>query len=413
MPHLAGLPHIPFSFEEYCVSLSGAYKQKQMKKIVIAIDSFKGCLHSLEAGKAAEKGIKTVFPTCETRVLPVSDGGEGLLDTLVTVLHGHFQQVRVHNPLMEPIESRYGISGDGKTAIIEMAAASGLPLVPEDKRNPLLTTTYGTGELIHDALDRGCRHFFVGIGGSATNDAGVGLLQALGFRFINQSGQPIGKGGGELVHIEQIDTSSVHPALEKAHFTIACDVQNPFCGPNGAAYVYAPQKGATPEMVQTLDKGMHTFAKVIHTTTGYDITSIPGAGAAGGLGGAMLAFLHAELKAGIQLVLETLHFKEAIQDADLIFTGEGQADRQTTMGKVPAGILAEARKMGIPVILIAGKVVDSEMLLKAGFQGVFSIVPGPMSLHESMQPDMARENIQRLVTQICSLFTLQNFGFRR
>lgn len=413
MPHPADLPHIPFSFEEYCVSLSGAYKQKQMKKIVIAIDSFKGCLHSLEAGKAAEKGIKTVFPTCETRVLPVSDGGEGLLDTLVTVLHGHFQQVRVHNPLMEPIESRYGISGDGKTAIIEMAAASGLPLVPEDKRNPLLTTTYGTGELIHDALDRGCRHFIVGIGGSATNDAGVGLLQALGFRFINQSGQPIGKGGGELVHIKQIDTSSVHPALEKAHFTIACDVQNPFCGPNGAAYVYAPQKGATPEMVQTLDKGMRTFAKVIHTTTGYDITNLPGAGAAGGLGGGMLAFLHAELKAGIQLVLETLHFKEAIQDADLIFTGEGQADRQTTMGKVPAGILAEARKMGIPVILIAGKVVDSEMLLKAGFQGVFSIVPGPMSLHESMQPDMARENIQRLVTQICSLFTLQNFGFRR
>ena len=295
----------------------------------------------------------------------------------------------------------------------EMAAASGLPLVPEDKRNPLLTTTYGTGELIHDALDRGCRHFIVGIGGSATNDAGVGLLQALGFRFINQSGQPIGKGGGELAHIEQIEKSSVHPALEKARFTIACDVQNPFCGPNGAAYVYAPQKGATPEMVQTLDKGMHTFAKVIHTTTGYDITSIPGAGAAGGLGGAMLAFLHAELKAGIQLVLETLHFKEAIQDADLIFTGEGQADRQTTMGKVPAGILAEARKMGIPVILIAGKVVDSEILLKAGFQGVFSIVPGPMSLHESMQPDMARENIQRLVTQICSLFTLQNFGFRR
>ena len=255
-----------------------------MKKIILAIDSYKGCLTSKEVEECVAWALRERFPGCEVVSVPVADGGEGLLDALAGILDMQTIQVEVHDPLMRVHNARYGILDDGVTAVIEMAEASGLPLLDVEERNPMRTSTFGTGELIADALCRGCRKFLMGIGGSATNDAGVGLLQALGFRFINQSGQPIGKGGGELVHIEQIDTSSVHPALEKAHFTIACDVQNPFCGPNGAAYVYAPQKGATPEMVQTLDKGMHTFAKVIHTTTGYDITNLPGAGAAEGRG---------------------------------------------------------------------------------------------------------------------------------
>lgn len=378
-----------------------------MKKIVIAMDSFKGCLRSKEAGKAVLAGIKTIFPSCETLLLSVSDGGEGLLDALVAALGGTFRSIPAHGPLMEPLEGCYGISGDGRTAIIEMAQVNGLPLVPKEKRNPLLTTTYGTGELIRDALEQGCRQFLIGIGGSATNDAGTGLLQALGIRFLDRSGHRLGTGGEILSHIASVDFTTAHPALKEARFTIACDVQNPFYGPTGAACVYAPQKGADPEMVQILEQGLRSFAQVIRHTTGRDVANVPGAGAAGGLGGGLLAFLHAELKPGIRLVLDSLNFKEKIKDADLIFTGEGQADRQTAMGKVPAGILEEARKAHVPVILIAGNVVDSEMLLHNGFQGVFSIAPGPVPLETSMQPDFARTHIKRISTQICSLLRLQ------
>lgn len=381
-----------------------------MNKVVIAIDSLKGCLTSEEAGIAAVKGIKAAFPDCETLLFPVADGGEGMLDLLISATQGQYRTLTAHGPLMEPIQGRYGISGDGQTALIEMAAVSGLPLVPEEKRNPMLTTTYGTGELIRDALERGCRHFIVGIDGSATNDAGLGMLQALGFRFLDKRGNRLGTGGQILSQVAAIDTSAAHPALREAHFTVACDVHNPFCGPDGAAYVFAPQKGADSGMVQALDEGMQALSQVIISATGKDISGVPGAGAAGGMGGGFLAFLDAELKPGIRLMLDALDFGRKIKGADLIFTGEGRADRQTAMGKVPSGILEEARKQHIPVIVLAGSIADTELMNRAGFQGVFSIAPGPVSLENAMIPEVAQANISRLVTQICSVIRFSRGG---
>lgn len=381
-----------------------------MNKVVIAIDSLKGCLTSEEAGIAAVKGIKAVFPDCETLLFPVADGGEGMLDLLISATQGQYRTLPVHGPLKEPIQGRYGISGDGQTALIEMAAVSGLPLVPEEKRNPMLTTTYGTGELIRDALERGCRRFIVGIGGSATNDAGLGMLQALGFRFLDKRGNRLGTGGQILSQVAAIDTSAAHPALREAHFTVACDVHNPFCGPDGAAYVFAPQKGADSGMVQALDEGLQALSQIIISTTDKDISGIPGAGAAGGMGGGFLAFLDAELKPGIRLMLDALDFGRKIKGADLIFTGEGRADRQTAMGKVPSGILEEARKQHIPVIVLAGSIADTELMNRAGFQGVFSITPGPVSLENAMIPEVAQANISRLVTQICSVIQFSRGG---
>ena len=283
-----------------------------------------------------------------------------------------------------------------------MARASGLPLVPLEKRNPLVTTTFGVGELIKDAISKGCTKFIVGIGGSATNDAGLGMLQALGFRFSDKEGKEVGTGRGEvLIKVAYIDSTFVHPALNSCRFTVACDVQNLFYGPEGAAYVFAPQKGADREMVEALDAGLQNFAEVIRHTTGKDISHHPGAGAAGGRGGSLLAFLNAELKPGIQLMLEALDFSNKIKSADLIITGEGKADRQTLMGKVPSGILAEARKQNIPVILLAGNIEDSDELQQAGFEGVFSVNPPFISLEEAMRPEVARKNIQQTVESIC------------
>lgn len=372
-----------------------------MKKVVIAIDSFKGCLSSEEVGQAAAEGIRKVFPETEILCFPIADGGEGILDVLISATGGKYVPFRAHGPLMEERDACYGISGDGKTALIEMASISGLPLVPPEKRNPMLTTSYGTGELIKDALERGCREFVIGIGGSATNDAGLGMLQALGFRFLDGNGQALGVGGQMMAEVKSIDTSNACPALKDARFTVACDVHNPFCGPDGAAYVFAPQKGADRKMVDDLDTGMRSLAEVIHCTTGIDIAGYPGAGAAGGMGGGLLAFLHADLKPGIRLLLETLNFSEKIKGADLIITGEGRADRQTAMGKVPQGILEEARKQGIPVVLIAGSIEEVEEMNRVGFQGVFSIAPGPVSLEKAMEPEFARANVSRLTHQLC------------
>lgn len=381
-----------------------------MKKIIIAIDSYKGCLTSLEAGKAAGEGVHDACPECETIVLPVADGGEGMLDVLTASTNGKHRMIAAHDPLMILREARYGISGDGGTAFIEMAAISGLPLVPADQRNPMLTTTYGTGELIRDALELGCRNFIIGLGGSATNDAGLGMLQALGYRFLNKAGEKIGciernfpMNGASLCDVASIDSSHIHPAIKETRFTAACDVQNPFCGKNGAAFIFAPQKGANQEMVLRLDSAMKQLAEVINRHTGKDISLHPGAGAAGGMGGTLFAFLDAELKPGIQLVLDTLHFSEKIKDADLIITGEGKSDQQTLMGKVPTGILKEARKQKIPVVLLSGSVEDVRELNNAGFQGVFSITPSPISLEQAMQPAIAKANIKRATEQICRI----------
>lgn len=387
-----------------------AYFPDNMKKIVIAIDSFKGCLTSAEAGEAAARGAYVAYPECQTIVLPVADGGEGMLDVLLAASNGKRITVRAHDPLMQLCDTSYGISGDGNTAFIEMAAISGLPLVPADKRNPMKTTTFGTGELIRDALEWGCLRFIIGLGGSATNDAGLGMLQALGFRFFDKEGREVGsmeKGialcGALLSAISSIDSSSAHPALKKACFTAACDVRNPFFGPNGAARVFAPQKGADADMVKKLDVAMQHLSDVIFHTTGKDVSLHPGAGAAGGMGGGLHAFLDAQLKPGIELLLETLDFAEKIKDADLIITGEGKSDRQTLMGKVPSGILQEARRQHIPVILLAGAIEDTKILNEAGFRGVFSITPSPVSLEQAMQPEFAQDNIRRTVEQICRI----------
>ncbi len=373
-----------------------------MRKIIIAIDSFKGSLSSAEAGQAASEGVCSIYPACETIVIPVADGGEGILNVLVSATGGKYISVHAHDPLMNWIETQYGISGDGKTALIEMAAISGLPLVPENKRNPLWTTTVGTGELIKNALEKGCREFIIGIGGSATNDAGLGMLQALGYRFLDNQGNTLFQGGQMMKDVAEIDCSNIDPALRECRFTAACDVNNPFYGENGAAYIFARQKGANDEMIKELDAGMQSLSNIIEKTTGKDISNYPGAGAAGGMGGGLLAFLNAMLKPGIKLLLETLNFHEKIAGADLIITGEGRVDKQTAMGKVPFGILEEAKKQNIPVIVIAGGIEDVPEMNQAGFSGVFSIVPGPVSLEKAMEGNYAKDNITRLVSQICN-----------
>lgn len=379
-----------------------------MRKVILAIDSFKGCLSSKEAETAAAQGIRHVFPTCETICLPVADGGEGMQRVLTEALNGQEIRLSAHDPLMQMRQTAYGLSGDGTTAFIEMAAISGLPLVPLRQRNPSLTTTYGTGELIKDALNRGCRRFVIGLGGSATNDAGLGMLQALGFRFRDRYGNELGKAqpmcGQQLSEIAFIDSSTALPALREARFTAACDVCNPFFGPEGAACVFAPQKGADPEMVAALDKGLQHLAQVIRQTTGRDIATLPGAGAAGGMGGTLSALLNAELKPGIDLLLDLTDFDKLIEGADLIITGEGKSDRQTMMGKVPSGILKRARRQGIPVILVSGSIEDADILNQAGFRAAFSITPAPMSLEEAMRPSTACQNIMQTVEQICRIW---------
>lgn len=369
-------------------------------KIVIAIDSFKGSLTSAEAGTVVAEAVHTLFPDCQTVLVPIADGGEGMLSVMLNAIGGTIHSLEAHNPCMEQTTASYGISSDGRTAFIEMANISGLPIIRKDQQNPWETTTYGTGELIADALEKGCTHILVGIGGSATNDAGVGMLQALGFRFLNKEGEALGQGGKILEKIATIDDSNKHPLLEKAHFTVACDVQNPFHGPEGAAHVYARQKGADDAMIAALDLGMRHFADIIATHTGKKIHTIPGSGAAGGMGGGMMAFLNAELKSGADLLLDINRFEERITGADLILTGEGRIDRQSLMGKIPGKILQMGLLRGIPVIAIAGCVADKALLLEAGFKGIYASMPDSMTLEEAMKPDIAKQNIRNLVPMI-------------
>ncbi|MCC8170956.1 MAG: glycerate kinase [Parabacteroides sp.] len=375
-----------------------------MKKIVLAIDSFKGCLTSAEAEQAAEAGIKAVFPACEVVRIPVADGGEGMLDAWLPVVHGTVVAVEAHDASMQPVRARYGISGDGKTAVIEMAAVNGLAGIPPAKRDPWETITYGTGELIRHALASGCRNLLLGIGGSATNDAGLGMLQALGFRFLDKHGNALGTGGRIMEQVVAVDSANADPLLKEARFTVACDVRNPFCGPEGAACVFAAQKGASEDRIKRLDAGMHSLVAVIRQATGKDITDCPGAGAAGGLGGALLAFLGAELKPGIGLLLDAVGFSGKIAGADWVITGEGRADRQTLMGKVAAGVVAAAKKQRVPVLLIAGSIADVAELNRLGAKGVFSVMPGPASLAQAMSPAFAAANITRLMQQLCSVW---------
>ncbi|MDE7153254.1 MAG: glycerate kinase [Muribaculaceae bacterium] len=371
-----------------------------MKKILFAFDSFKGSLTSIEVGEAASRGAKKVFPQVETVVVPVADGGEGTVEAVVGATGGEIVTAVVTGPLGDKVEAAYGISGD--TAIIEMAAASGLPLVPPQKRNPWITTSRGTGELIRDAIARGCRKFLIGIGGSATNDAGTGMLRALGFRFLDKEGTDVAEGGGATGRIAFIDTSEVLPQLAECSFTVACDVTNPLTGPSGASHVFGPQKGADTAMTEALDRSLASFARVVEELKGTDLSTYPGAGAAGGLGFAFLAFLEATLEPGVEMVLEAIGFDRCLTDADLAFTGEGRLDTQTPMGKTPAGVLRHCRRFGVPVIAVGGSLQPDavQLLEETGFAAVFPVIPAPMSLSEALMPDVAAANVERTVEQI-------------
>ena len=371
-----------------------------MKKIIVAPDSFKGSLTSIEAANAIEEGVKKVIPNCNIVKLPIADGGEGTMETLVSALNGEKIKIKAHDPLMRPIEVEYGVVESGKMAIIEMATTSGLTLLKKQEQNPSITTTFGVGEIIKDALKRGYLSFLIAIGGSATNDAGIGMLKALGFRFLDKNNKETDETGISLQSINSIDESEVIPELNNAHFTIVCDVNNPFSGPNGAAYVYAPQKGASKQMVEDLDKGMEIFRKLVIKDKGVDLNTIPGSGAAGGLGGGCIAFLNAQLKPGIEMVLETIDFEKHLQNADLVITGEGKIDKQTAMGKAGSGIIEAARRKKIPVIAIGGSVDDRETLIKQGFTSLFSITSGPISLEEAMQENNTKRNITQTTEQI-------------
>lgn len=372
----------------------------ELKKVVVAPDSFKGSLSAAEVARAAEDGIRDVFPDCGVVRIPIADGGEGTVEALVAGMDGRYVEAMVSDPLMRPVRAVYGVIGQGSTAVIEMASASGLPLLTVPERNPLETTTFGTGELIRDALSRGCRKFLVGIGGSATNDAGTGMLQALGYKFLDTQGNVLGRGGKILGEIAAIDDSQVVAALKESTFVVACDVTNPLYGENGAAFVFAPQKGADAATVRTLDEGLRRFAAVTKIHTGCEVGELPGAGAAGGLGAAFRAFLRARLTPGIEMVLDAVGFRAQLAGADLVLTGEGKLDAQTVMGKAPQGVLEAASAAGIPVIAIGGAVEDAQRLNEAGFTAVFPIIHGIADAETAMRPDVAAANIRRTVGQI-------------
>lgn len=363
------------------------------ERIIVAPDSFKGSLTAAQVAEACRLGILDELPTAEVVCLPLADGGEGTVDALSASAGMMKVKCRVSDPLMRPVEAWYAISSDGRSAVMEMAAASGLTLLSESERDPLQTSTYGTGEMILDALRRGCRRFFIGIGGSATNDAGMGMLRALGYRFADASGNPLEGRGSDLSRVVRIDVSGADPRLRESSFTVACDVDNPLFGPNGAAFVFAPQKGADEETVMQLDRGLRDFASVIMRDIGVDVSLMPGAGAAGGLGAAFCAFLGADLRKGIEMVLEAVGFDRAIAGASLIFTGEGSVDAQSLMGKVVSGVSSHAREAGVPVVVLGGRVADRVALAKAGLTAL-PVVSGPMSLPQAMQPEVAQANVR-------------------
>ena len=354
-------------------------------KVVIAPDSYKGCLSALEVAKAMERGVLSVFPSAEVRKIPIADGGEGTVAALVTATNGQLRQTEVTDPLGNKIIAHWGVLGDGRTAVIEMAAASGLPLVPKEKRDPRVTTTYGTGELIKAALAEGLAKIIIGIGGSATNDGGTGMARALGVRFLDAAGQEVAAGGGSLAEICQIDTTGLDPRLKNTEIVVACDVDNPLCGTRGASAVFGPQKGATPEMVQQLDAGLAKYASCARQATGRDVAEKAGAGAAGGLGAGLMFFTPAQLKPGVEIVLDAVGFSDIVRDADFVITGEGRTDFQTAFGKAPVGVAKVAKTHGAPVFCISGGLGDgADDVLAQGIDAVMSICDRPLSLEECM-----------------------------
>ena len=362
-------------------------------KIVIAPQGFKGNLTALEVARAIEKGVKRIVTDAITTLKPMADGGEGTVQALVDATGGEIMVTEVTDPLGGKVKAHWGILSDKTTAVIEMASASGLPLVPREKRNPLVTTTYGTGELIRAALDHGCRKLIIGIGGSATNEGGAGMAQALGAKLRDANGKELPFGGAALARLKHIDISNLDPRLADFDVTLASDVNNPLCGPRGASAIYGPQKGATPEMVKQLDAALAHYADVIKKDLGVDFRDVPGAGAAGGLGMGLMVFLKAKMIPGIDVVIKATNLVEDLKDADLVFTAEGRIDCQSAMGKVPTGVALKAKEFGAPVIALAGEVADDcRVVFEQGIDAVLSIAPGPISLEQSMS------NAEKLIT---------------
>src|SRR5699024_5916957 len=357
-----------------------------MMKIVIAPDSFKESMTALEAATAIKMGFDKVLPNAEYIKVPMADGGEGTVQSLVDATNGRIIYETVTGPLGDPVDAFYGLTGDGKTAVIEMAAASGLHLVSEEKRNPLKTTTKGTGELIRKALNKGVKHLIIGLGGSATNDGGAGMAQALGVKLLDTNGNQSGYGGGELKKLDSIDVSNIDPRLTDTVIEVACDVDNPLTGERGAAVVFGPEKGASPEVVQRLDDNLGHCAEILKRDLDKDIAHIPGTAEAGGLAAGLVAFVNVNLKRGDDIVLDFVGLEEKIKDATLVITGEANIDRDTIYGKTPIGVAKIAKKYSIPVIGIAGSIGEqSEVVYEYGIDALFTIVPGAVELEEAIK----------------------------
>lgn len=375
--------------------------------VVVAIDSLKGSLSSLEAGKAIQRGIELVYPEAEVKVRPLADGGEGTVEALTLGMGGQLQSIEVTGPLGNKVMAQYGILPESKTAIVEMAAAAGITLVPENKRNPLYTTTYGVGEILLDAIGKGCRHFIIGIGGSATNDGGLGMLQALGYDMLDDGGEPVSFGAVGLKELRQIGDEHVVPELKECTFRIACDVNNPLCGEKGCSAIYGPQKGATPGDIEQMDRWMAQYAALAKDKYAKAEAATPGAGAAGGMGFAFLTFTNAALESGIGIVLAETRLEDYITKADLVITGEGRLDGQTVMGKAPIGVAGIAKKYNKPVIAFAGCVTpDAKACNDHGIDAYFPILRQIVTLEEALDPQNARQNMTDTVEQAMRLMKI-------
>ncbi len=382
-----------------------------MMKIVIAPDSFKESLSALQVAQAIERGFKEVYPHADYIKIPMADGGEGTVESLIAATGGKRIACTVIDPLGQPVEGFFGLLGDGTTAVIEMATASGLQRVPMAQRNPMITTSYGTGELILAALEHGVSKLILGIGGSATNDGGAGMMQALGANLLDGDGRTLSLGGAALARLESIDLTNLDPRLRQIEMTVACDVNNPLCGEQGASAVFGPQKGATPEMVKSLDSALHHYGMKIETMTGKRVIVAAGAGAAGGMGASLLGFFGAELQSGIEIMIDTLKLEDAIQGADLVITGEGRIDSQTIHGKTPIGVARVAKKWGVPTIALVGEMSrDYHVVHQHGMGAVFSIIPGVCSLSDALAN--GADNLQVTARNIAAVWAMSHWRIR-
>jgi glycerate kinase len=355
------------------------------RRILVAPDSFKGSLTAVEAASAMERGVLTAWPGSLVEKIPIADGGEGTVEAMVMATGGHFESRTVRGPLGEPVTARWGVLGDGRTAVLEMAAASGLTLVPHGRRDPRIASTFGTGELVLAAMDAGYRRIVVGIGGSATNDGGTGMARALGVRFLDDAGNPLPEGGAALAGLASVDLATADARLPGVEILVACDVDNPLTGPRGASAIYGPQKGATPEMVRELDLALARLAHVATRATGRDVSGLAGAGAAGGLGAGLLFFTPARLMPGVDLVLDAARFDDRVRGASLVLTGEGRTDHQTAMGKAPVGVARAARRHGVPVWLVSGSLgPGAEAVQPHGIHRIHAAAPPGMPVEEAM-----------------------------